>query len=105
MEKAGVACEIVRLVDHEIPPGTYSSMGPDDEWPEILRKVLASDIVVFATPVWWSNQSSLMQRVTFLPNDNARPFIVCPARSCRALLPWLRSCLAASLQLSAMGVR
>jgi ATP sulfurylase len=38
-------------------------MGPGDEWPPILEKVLAADILVFATPIWWSNQSSLMQRV------------------------------------------
>jgi multimeric flavodoxin WrbA len=38
-------------------------MGDGDDWPQILEKLLASDIIVFATPVWWSNQSSLMQRV------------------------------------------
>jgi multimeric flavodoxin WrbA len=38
-------------------------MGDRDQWPGILAKVLASDIIVFATPIWWSNQSSLMQRV------------------------------------------
>lgn len=63
MRAAGIECETVKLVDYEIPPGTYSNMGPGDEWPGILQKVLQSEIVVFATPVWWSNQSSLMQRV------------------------------------------
>jgi multimeric flavodoxin WrbA len=29
----------------------------------IFEKILASDIVIFATPVWWGNQSSLIQRV------------------------------------------
>jgi multimeric flavodoxin WrbA len=29
----------------------------------IFEKILASDLVIFATPVWWSNQSSLIQRV------------------------------------------
>jgi multimeric flavodoxin WrbA len=57
-----VASEIVRLVDFDIPPGTKSNMGKGDEWPRILEKVLASDIIVFATPIWWGNQSSLMQR-------------------------------------------
>ncbi|MGH7650273.1 MAG: flavodoxin family protein [Gemmatimonadaceae bacterium] len=28
-----------------------------------MKQVLATDIVVFATPIWWGNQSSLMQRV------------------------------------------
>jgi multimeric flavodoxin WrbA len=57
-----VACQTVRLVEYEIPPGTKSNMGKGDEWPGILQKVLASDIIVFATPIWWGIQSSLMQR-------------------------------------------
>jgi multimeric flavodoxin WrbA len=63
MERQGIACETVRLVDHDIPPGTYSNMGEGDEWPAILEKILDADIIVFATPIWWSNQSSLIQRV------------------------------------------
>jgi multimeric flavodoxin WrbA len=58
-----VACEIVRLVDFNIKPGVKSNMGKGDQWPGILKKVLAADIIVFATPVWWGIQSSLMQRV------------------------------------------
>jgi multimeric flavodoxin WrbA len=58
-----VACEIVRLVDFNIKPGIKSNMGRGDAWPGILKKVLAADIIVFATPVWWGIQSSLMQRV------------------------------------------
>ena len=57
-----VACEIVRLVDYDIKPGLKSNMGKGDEWPGILEKVLDADIIVFATPVWWGLQSSLMQR-------------------------------------------
>lgn len=59
----GIDAEIIKLVDHEILPGTYSDMGEGDAWPGILQKVLDSEIVVFATPIWWSNQSSLIQRV------------------------------------------
>ena len=57
-----VRSEIVRLVDYDIKPGLKSNMGKGDEWPGILKKVLAADIIVFATPIWWGNQSSLMQR-------------------------------------------
>jgi multimeric flavodoxin WrbA len=57
-----VASEIVRLVEYDIKPGTRSNMGPGDEWPGIQKKILAADIIVFATPIWWGNQSSLMQR-------------------------------------------
>ena len=58
-----VACEIIRLADYNIKPGTRSNMGKGDEWPGILKKVLGADIIVFATPVWWGLHSSLMQRV------------------------------------------
>ena len=63
LRENGVRSEIVRLVDHNIPPGTKSNMGRGDEWPVILKKILAADIIVFATPIWWGNHSSLMQRV------------------------------------------
>jgi multimeric flavodoxin WrbA len=63
MRRADIECEIVKLVDYDIPPGTYANMGAGDQWPEILQKLLASDMVIFATPIWWSNQSSLIQRV------------------------------------------
>lgn len=58
-----VRSEIVRLVDYNIPAGNKSNMGKGDDWPGILKRILASDIIVFATPIWWGNQSSLMQRV------------------------------------------
>jgi multimeric flavodoxin WrbA len=58
-----VTSEIVRVVEYDVKPGIKSNMGKGDEWPEILKKILAADILVFATPIWWGNQSSLMQRV------------------------------------------
>jgi multimeric flavodoxin WrbA len=63
MELNGIQCEIVKLVDHEVLPGTYSDMGASDEWPGILETLLASEIIILATPIWWGNQSSLIQRV------------------------------------------
>src|SRR5919198_614810 len=63
MERHGIEVEVVKLVNHEILPGTYSNMGEGDEWPGILAKILDSEIVVFATPVWWDQASSLIQRV------------------------------------------
>lgn len=62
MRRQGIEPDLVRLADHLIPPGTCSDLGEGDEWPGILRRVLASDVVVFATPIWWGNQSSLLQR-------------------------------------------
>lgn len=63
MERKGIRCEIVKLVDHRVFPGTCSDMGKGDAWPGILEKVLDSDIVILATPIWWGNQSSEIQRV------------------------------------------
>ena len=63
MEREDIRCEIIKLVDHGILPGTCSDMGKGDAWPAILKKVLASDIVIFATPIWWGGQSSEIQRV------------------------------------------
>jgi multimeric flavodoxin WrbA len=62
LREYNVQSEIVRLADYDIPPGTKSNMGGRDAWPRILKRILASDIIVFATPIWWGNQSSLMQR-------------------------------------------
>ncbi len=62
MERQSIQAEIVRLVDHAILPGTVSDMGEGDEWPKILEKILASEFVIFATPIWWDHHSSLIQR-------------------------------------------
>jgi len=63
LKEYDVRSEMIRLVEYDIPAGNKSNMGQGDEWPGILKKILASDIVVFATPIWWGIQSSLMQRV------------------------------------------
>lgn len=57
-----VRSEIVRLAEYDIKPGVESHMGRGDEWPAILKKVIAADIIVFATPIWWGTHSSLIQR-------------------------------------------
>ena len=57
-----VECEIIRLRDYTIEAGTRTQID-DDDWPAILEKMLAADIIIFATPIWWGIQSSLIQRV------------------------------------------
>jgi multimeric flavodoxin WrbA len=54
--------DIVKLADHNIKPGNCTNIDSDD-WLTILEKILNSDIVIFATPIWWGIQSSLAQRV------------------------------------------
>jgi multimeric flavodoxin WrbA len=64
MTKLGpIASEIVRLADKDIPVGLGFKESDTDEWPQIVEKIKAADIVLFATPVWWGQRSSLMQRV------------------------------------------
>ena len=63
LEKLNVQSEMIRLIDYDIKPGTRENMGKGDEWPKILKKILAADIIIFATPIWWGLHSSLMQRV------------------------------------------
>jgi multimeric flavodoxin WrbA len=60
---AMVTTEIIRLADKNIPVGLKFKENDADEWPEIATKLRATDIVIFATPIWWGGRSSLMQRV------------------------------------------
>lgn len=59
----GVASDTVRVVDHDLKPGVERDMGSGDEWPALLERVMAADILVFATPTWVGQPSSVAQRV------------------------------------------
>ncbi|MGM1016909.1 MAG: flavodoxin family protein [Actinomycetota bacterium] len=59
----GVTVDTVRAVDHVLHPGVEKDMGSGDEWPAIRAKVLAADILVFLTPTWMGQHSSVAQRV------------------------------------------
>ncbi|ORB67016.1 flavodoxin family protein [Mycolicibacterium tusciae] len=63
LREQGVKTESLRCVDFAISPGVEADMGDGDEWPKIREKVLKSDILVLATPVWLGNPSSVTQRV------------------------------------------
>jgi multimeric flavodoxin WrbA len=58
-----IMSEIIRLSDKRIPVGLGFKESDDDEWPDIVKKIMDADIVIFATPIWWGAQSSLIQRV------------------------------------------
>ena len=58
-----VESEIVRVVDYHVPTGVTSDEGDGDEWPIILDKVKAADILVVATPIWFGVRSSVCQLV------------------------------------------
>src|SRR4051794_9702452 len=52
LESHGVTSEIIRAVDHNILPGVEHNEGRGDDWPKLLKRLLAADIVVLGTPIW-----------------------------------------------------
>jgi multimeric flavodoxin WrbA len=63
LERDDVATEVVRVVDFDVKPGVTNDEGDGDEWPQILEKVLASEILLIATPTWIGQPSSVSKRV------------------------------------------
>ncbi|HWI77496.1 MAG TPA: NAD(P)H-dependent oxidoreductase [Sphingomicrobium sp.] len=55
--------DTIRIAEHAIPPGVTSDEGPGDAWPDIRRRILAADILIFGTPIWLGQPSSLAKRV------------------------------------------
>jgi multimeric flavodoxin WrbA len=52
----------IRLVDHDVKPGVESDMGDGDAWPAIREQILASEILIVATPTWLGQLSSVTKR-------------------------------------------
>ncbi|WP_415856741.1 flavodoxin family protein [Sinomonas sp. G460-2] len=68
LEGVGARVDVVRGVDHDIPPGVYPDMREHgwatDEFPEIYRSLIEpADIVVMATPIWLGDQSSVTRKL------------------------------------------
>src|SRR4051794_2171227 len=64
LAKHGVALvETIRVADHDIKPGVTSDEGEGDSWPELRRRILDPDILIFGTPIWLGQMSSLAKRV------------------------------------------
>jgi len=67
MRRQGIAVELVRAVDHEIPVGVYPDMTMHgwsmDVWPQIFERVEAADILVLCTPIWLGEKSSVCTKV------------------------------------------
>jgi len=59
----GVETEHVRLSEVNIEPGVKSREGDADEWPPLRTKILDADILVFGTPIWLGQPSSICKRV------------------------------------------
>ena len=61
LEGVGARVDVVRLVDHVIPPGVMPDMREHgwevDDFPALYRDLVEpADIVVLATPIWLGDQ-------------------------------------------------
>ena len=63
LEQRGVEVELIRVVDFDVRPGVSSDEGAGDEWPGIRARIVASEILVVATPTWLGKPASVAQRV------------------------------------------
>ena len=64
LDALGMRTDVLRTVDHEIPPGVYPDMREygweRDDFPDLYRSLIEpADIVVLATPIWLGDQSSM----------------------------------------------
>ena len=55
--------ETIRLADYDIKPGVSSDEGEGDAWPAIRAKIRAADVLIFGTPIWMGQPSSIAKRV------------------------------------------
>jgi len=59
----GVTGEFIRVVDHAVKFGVSTDEGDGDAWPDLRTKILASQILVIATPIWMGQPSSVAKMV------------------------------------------
>ena len=55
--------ETIRVADHNVLPGVTLGRREGDEWPGIRRASSTADILIFGTPIWLGQMSSLAKRV------------------------------------------
>lgn len=55
--------ETIRVADYNVLPGVSSDEGEGDDWPDIRWRILAADILIFGTPIWLGQTSSIAKRV------------------------------------------
>src|SRR5690348_14223810 len=53
---ASVNGGIVRLSDATLPVGLGFREAAADDWPNLVAKIKAADIVLFSTPIWWGGR-------------------------------------------------
>jgi multimeric flavodoxin WrbA len=55
--------ETIRVAAYNVRPGVTSDEGEGDDWPDIRRRILEHDILIFGTPIWLGQMSSVAKRV------------------------------------------
>ncbi len=63
LSELDVTSETVRVADYHVAFGISSDEGEGDEWPTILERVKACDILIIAMPIWFGVRSSVAQLV------------------------------------------
>ncbi len=53
--------EVIDLLNHIISPYDYEHKNKDDDFIRIAEKLVETDIIVFATPVYWYSMSSQLK--------------------------------------------
>ncbi|MFA1819516.1 flavodoxin family protein [Virgibacillus oceani] len=62
-DKKNVESEVIRVADYSVGYGITDYTGPGDEWPNILAKIKEADILLFGSPVWLGEKSSISKLV------------------------------------------
>src|SRR5262245_5475168 len=52
-----IKSEVIRLSDTKLPVGLGFRESDYDDWPALVDKIKAADVMIFATPVWWGGRS------------------------------------------------
>jgi len=63
LDSLDVESELIRVVDYKVPFGVVNDMGDGDEWPQVLDKLLAADIVIIGTSIWFGVRNAVCQMV------------------------------------------
>lgn len=58
-----VKCETLRVIDQRVKFGVQTDEGDGDGWPEVRRRMLDSDVLVLATPIWLGQPSAVCKMV------------------------------------------
>lgn len=63
LKQHGVDCTLFRVADYNVTFGVETDMGGNDEWPQLRRAIIESDILLIATPIWMGQPSSVAKMV------------------------------------------